>query len=322
MPAPAENPSAALGEAFGGRARECAREAQGILLGGRWVGRAASQDFHDSREITLLVSNLLVARWLITGQGMDADEARWLEQRGRLAAVEQLSIVNVTRSYLVWRDVALRALEEEAARLGTGPDVLQEARLSVQAAADAAIMRMARAYDAETERLREQLASERESFRHQALHDPLTGVPNRVLLFDRLQQAINSARRQGRHVAVLLIDLDEFKRANDEHGHEAGDALLRHVARCLGAELRGSDTLARLAGDEFAIVLPDCRSQEAGQKARAKVESALQRPLRLGSVELCARGSVGIAFYPEDGEEVDALLGAADMSMYRSKRAR
>ena len=319
---PGTSAAAALGEAFGKRAVDCAREAQNILLGRRWVGRAASREFHDSREITLQVSNMLVARWLITAEAMNSDEAAWLEQRGRLAAVEHLSIVNVARSYLVWRDVAIAALNEEAAHLCTSPDVLEMARTSVRAAADSAIVRMARTYDAETERLRHQLASEREAYRHQALHDALTELPNRVLLHDRLQQAINAARRRDRLVALLMIDLDQFKRVNDEHGHETGDAVLREVARRLEAELRGSDTVARLAGDEFAIVLPDCPSRQAGLQAAAKVEEALRRPLACARAELTVGASVGVAFYPEDGLDSDTLLGVADVAMYRSKRSR
>src|SRR5437588_9041858 len=118
-----KTPAVWLGEAFGRRAAACAAVAQQQLLERRWVGRAASREFHETRETTLLISNLLVARWLVTGESMNADEAEWLEQRGRMAAAEQLSIVNVTRSYLVWRDVAIAALSEEPARLDTPAQV-------------------------------------------------------------------------------------------------------------------------------------------------------------------------------------------------------
>src|SRR5205807_2132867 len=142
--------------------------------------------------------------------------------------------------------------------------------------------RMARSYDAETDRLRGKLAEERETYRHQALHDALTGLPNRVLLHDRLQQAINAARRQGRLVALLMIDLDEFKQVNDVHGHEMGDRVLREVARSLESSVRSSDTVARLAGDEFAVVLPDCPSRASAQQAAAKITQALRVPIEIG----------------------------------------
>ena len=315
------NPAAALGEAFGKCASECASRAQRILLERRWVGRSASGEFHESRETTLLISNLLVARWLVTGETMTKAEAGWLELRGRLAAAEQLSIVNVTRSYLVWRDVAIECIEGEAARLGTPDDVLESARRAVRLAADSAIMRMARSYDEETERLRHQLADERESFRHQALHDALTGLPNRVLLHDRLQQAINAARRERRFVALLMIDLDDFKQVNDQHGHEMGDAVLRRVARCLQASVRNSDTVSRLGGDEFAVVLPDCGRREVAQQTAAKLTEALRAPVA-DKLEVVVGGSVGLALYPDDGEDSDTLLNVADVAMYRNKRAR
>jgi diguanylate cyclase (GGDEF)-like protein len=316
------SPAVSLGEAFGRRAVECAARAQQTLLDRRWLGRPASQDFHESRQTTLLISNLLVARWLITGEQMTPAEAEWLEQRGRLAAAEHLSIVNVTRSYLVWRDVAIAALNEEAARLDTPGDTLEMARQAVRVAADAAVMRMARSYDAETDRLRTQLAEEREAFRHAALHDALTGLPNRVLLHDRLQQAINASRRHGRALALLMVDLDDFKQVNDDYGHESGDLVLRRVARCLEASVRSSDTVARLAGDEFAIVLPDCRSRESAEQTAAKIAAAVQQPIVLGDLQVAVGGSVGLAVFPDDGEDSDSLLNVADLAMYRAKRSR
>ena len=316
------SPTAWLGEAFGRRAEECAARAQDLLLDRRWVGRPASREFHESRITTLLISNLLVARWLITGESMTPDEAEWLEQRGRLAAAEHLSIVNVTRSYLVWRDVAIVALDEEGARLGVADDVVELARQSVRTSADSAIMRMARSYDAETDRLRTQLADEREAFRHAALHDALTGLPNRVLLHDRLQQAINAARRHRHLVALLMVDLDDFKQVNDVHGHETGDLVLRQVARRLESSVRVSDTVARLGGDEFAIVLPDASSRAAAEQAAEKIGAALRPPIAVGADAVDVGGSVGVAFYPDDGEDSDALLNVADLAMYRAKRSR
>jgi diguanylate cyclase (GGDEF)-like protein len=287
----------------------------------RWLGRPASPEFVSSRELAFLFSNLMIARWLIIGQTMDEEEAIWLETRGTLAAAEQLSLVNVTRSYLCWRDVAVECLAEEGRRLDTPPDVIQLAVTAVRTASDAGIMRMARTFDAETQRLREQLASERESFRHQALHDPLTSLPNRLLLHDRLQQAINAARRDGVRVALLLVDLDRFKEVNDSHGHEAGDELLCLVARRLLRQVRSSDTVARLGGDEFAIVLPHCLDVESGLRAARKIVEALGLPQSLGADVVAVEASVGVAFFPDHGEESDPLLSSADIAMYRAKRA-
>lgn len=312
--------STALGNAFGARAAEAAALAQERIQQYRWVGRPASPDFMASRETTLLVSNLLVARWLITGESMNADEGAWLGLRGTLAAAEQLSIVNVTRSYLIWRDVAIDVLREEGARLETPATALERALRSVRVSADAAIMNMARTYDAETTRLRLQLAEERETFRHQALHDPLTNLPNRVLLHDRLQQAINSARRQGRLIALLLLDLDQFKSVNDVFGHECGDQVLQQVARRLESALRSSDTVARLGGDEFAIVLPDAADRPSAVATATKIVSTLGEKIELGDRAVTVGGSVGVAYYPDHGTDSDSLLAAADLAMYRAKR--
>ncbi|ANQ84446.1 EAL/GGDEF/PAS/PAC-domain-containing signaling protein [Azoarcus olearius] len=155
--------------------------------------------------------------------------------------------------------------------------------------------------------------------RHLAHHDALTGLPNRLLLQDRLGQAILKARRNSTQAAVLFLDLDRFKTINDTLGHEIGDGLLRQVTqRCLGA-VRETDTVARQGGDEFVIVLPDLEhGQDAGTIAR-KILAALTEPCRLGPHELTVTGSIGIALYPGDGADPSMLLRNADAAMYRAK---
>ena len=156
--------------------------------------------------------------------------------------------------------------------------------------------------------------------RHQALHDPLTELPNRTLLHDRLQQAIAAAGRQGESVSLLLLDLDRFKEVNDTLGHQAGDRLLQHVAQRLQTAVRGSDTVARLGGDEFAILLPGADSV-AASRAAAKLLSALEQPVVLDGRELPVGSSIGIAAFPEHGADADTLLRRADIAMYAAKRA-
>ncbi len=153
----------------------------------------------------------------------------------------------------------------------------------------------------------------------QALHDNLTGLPNRTLLLDRLEQGIRSARRQNTPLALLLMDLDHFKEVNDALGHQAGDAVLRDAAQRLREEVRESDTVARLGGDEFAILLPG--ADEAGaQLVARKVFTSLQRPFELGTDALEVGVSIGIALCPRHGEDVDTLLRRADIAMYVAKR--
>ena len=159
-----------------------------------------------------------------------------------------------------------------------------------------------------------------EDARHQALHDPLTGLPNRTLLGDRLAQALTAARR-GRHVvALLLVDLDRFKAINDTLGHEAGDEVLCHVAQRLQEQLRDTDTVARMGGDEFALVLPELLVVEDAEHVARKLLAALTGLLDLNGVTVQLGASVGIAAYPLHGDDAAALFRRTDVAMYRAKR--
>jgi diguanylate cyclase (GGDEF)-like protein/PAS domain S-box-containing protein len=152
-----------------------------------------------------------------------------------------------------------------------------------------------------------------------ATRDPLTGLPNRLLLSDRLARGIASAQREGALLAVMFIDLDHFKRINDTLGHEIGDLLLREVAKRIGGVLRKGDTLSRLGGDEFVVVLEGMKAAEdAGQVAR-KLIDALSQPYDLEGHTLNTSASVGIAIYPGDGTEATTLMRHADTAMYVAK---
>jgi len=159
-----------------------------------------------------------------------------------------------------------------------------------------------------------------DQIRHMAHHDPLTELPNRVLLHDRIGQAIAQARRDGSIAAILFIDLDRFKNVNDSLGHQVGDGLLRTVAERLVACVRGTDTVARMGGDEFVVVLTDLkRAEDAGLIAQ-KILGALPRPINIEGHELRVTPSVGICLYPHDGEDVETLMRNADAAMYHAKQ--
>lgn len=153
---------------------------------------------------------------------------------------------------------------------------------------------------------------------HLAYHDPLTDLPNRVLLHDRLQQAILGAHRTGEPHALAILDLDGFKAINDSLGHHIGDRVLQHVASRLRGLLREVDTVARLGGDEFALLLPRTDLEGAVITARSVLQE-LSRPLPLDGHSLGLRGSLGIAWSPEHGSNADTLLQKADIAMYVAK---
>ena len=156
---------------------------------------------------------------------------------------------------------------------------------------------------------------------HMALHDELTGLPNRALLHDRLVQAIALANRNEKRVGVLMLDLDHFKSINDSLGHYVGDAVLQEVARRLTGCLRESDTVARIGGDEFVIAIPLVDDSEEIKQAAQRVQSALDKAFPIEGHEVDIGVSIGICEYPTDGEQPEVLLQNADAAMYQAKNA-
>jgi len=153
-----------------------------------------------------------------------------------------------------------------------------------------------------------------------AYHDPLTGLANRPLFMDHLGLALARARRKFGRVAVALLDLDRFKRVNDEFGHDVGDQLLRAVARRLESLVRESDTVARFGGDEFLLVLSDLTAVEDVIPLAAKIVDSFAQPFQVGGHGIEVTTSVGMALYPDDAEDPDALVKKADKAMYHAKR--
>jgi len=167
--------------------------------------------------------------------------------------------------------------------------------------------------------MRNQVRSRQVALEHQAMHDALTGLPNRTLLLDRLQQAIYVARRDRAPLTLMMMDLDRFKEINDTLGHQVGDRLLQEVGRRLAGTVRKSDTVARLGGDEFAMVLPGTDPEQACLIAAA-VNGALERVVRLDNHHLYVRASIGMAAFPEHGTHAQTLIQRADVAMYIAKR--
>jgi diguanylate cyclase (GGDEF)-like protein/PAS domain S-box-containing protein len=171
-----------------------------------------------------------------------------------------------------------------------------------------------------TERVQTESGSENEArLKRLAYHDSLTGLPNRLLFQDRFQHALAKARRSGRKVAVLFLDLDRFKRINDSLGHGIGDRLLRKVAKRIRSRTREEDTLARIGDDEFVLLLEEVVRINTVRIVAHKVLSSLSEPFEVEGFQLYAAASIGISMYPDNGKSMEELLRCADIAMYRAK---
>ena len=165
-----------------------------------------------------------------------------------------------------------------------------------------------------------QLQDANKQLEHQALHDTLTSLPNRALLYDRLRTILLSAQRSQELFALVAIDLDLFKEINDTLGHHAGDLVLQHVAKACGNILRDSDTVARMGGDEFMLLLPKVTDKEGAMLVAQRVLEAIREPLQIGERLIEVNASLGVALFPQHGEDELTLITHSDAAMYEAKR--
>ncbi|NOY66272.1 MAG: EAL domain-containing protein [Gammaproteobacteria bacterium] len=247
---------------------------------------------YDVNNLTLIGEGIIIALWALMFIG-------WI--------TAALSFAYLNRSVLKPISILTRALKAE-----TTADSQQIILPEIQ-------------YD-ETQSLIEAFSSMRKqihirqtALEHQALHDELTGLPNRNLLFDRVKQHINNTHREDNTMALLMMDLDRFKEINDTLGHQIGDRILEQVSKRIKETLRDTDTVARLGGDEFAMVVP-LKKPEHTELVANKILSSLDRPFNVSGYQLFVGGSIGIALYPEHSDNVDTLLQRADVAMYVAKR--
>ena len=225
--------------------------------------------------------------------GLDSDERRRMAQ----ALHEQRSVHVVLRNLrkngdLFWNDLHITPIHDDNGQVTHFVGILVDVTSSKQRA---------------------------DHLEHEVNHDSLTGLANRTLLWDRLDHAVHLAQRHQTLVAAVLIDLDNFKTINDTFGHDAGDAVLKVVARRLQAAVRDSDTVARMAGDEFVMVLVDQPNLRFTLRMVERVRRALVMPVAFGGNEIPVGASLGVAAYPHDGRSSAELVRAADMAMYRAK---
>ncbi|HVK55659.1 MAG TPA: EAL domain-containing protein, partial [Burkholderiales bacterium] len=188
-------------------------------------------------------------------------------------------------------------------------DLIDEQTIDLIAAKEAAENAMREAKQAE------------ERTRYLAFNDPLTGLPNRVLLLERLNQAIAQVKRHNKQFALLFIDLDRFKNINDSLGHFVGDKLLREVAKRLTTCVRQTDTVSRQGGDEFIILLPEIGSVDSAVEVAEKLLAIVAQPYLIDGCELSVTHSIGISIFPDDGDDIEDIMRKADTAMYKAKEA-
>ena len=308
-----------LGEALKARVGDVLKETITRTSGSGEVVDAVVQ---ESFERICNSSTIAVARW-IAGEGMEvaieAGRETW-EIFAELAAHRAASLNEVTRRCYWWRNVMAEILEDCGTQLGVSPKTFFQALNILQLSLEFSVLRMCESYEAERRLTDEELARREEELSFLATHDPLTGLPNRTLILDRVEQMLVRSRRSQTPVAALFVDLDNFKSINDTLGHGVGDELLQAVAARLDGVVRATDALGRLGGDEFVVVTEELSLETGPQLIAERLLEALKEPFKLGAdqeTRVTVTASVGIA--AGDHTSAEELLRDADIAMYRAK---
>ncbi len=308
-----------LGEALNERTEDVLEK---ILARNVASGQTLDAMVEDSFARVGTVSTIAVARWMA---GEPPEVAREVGREswqifGQLAVQRAAALNEVTKRCLRWCDAASEVVRESAAALGTPPETLLQALAMLQRSLNVTLVRMCESFDSERKLADEQLEHRQEELAFLATHDPLTGLPNRTLILDRVEQMLARSRRKQTPVAALFVDLDNFKSINDTLGHEVGDELLRAVAARLDGVVRATDAFGRLGGDEFVVVSEELSLSAGPELIAERLLEALKEPFKLGSKEetrLTVTASIGIA--SGDRTAPADLLRDADIAMYRAK---
>jgi diguanylate cyclase (GGDEF)-like protein len=318
QPAPGEE-LRRLGEALNQRTEDVLEK---ILERNVASGQTLDAMVEDSFARVGTVSTIAVARWMA---GEPPEVAREVGKEswqifGQLAVQRAAALNEVTKRCLRWCDAASEVVRESAASLETPPEILLQALAMLQRSLNVTLVRMCESFDSERKLADEQLEHRQEELAFLATHDPLTGLPNRTLILDRVEQMLARSRRKQTPVAALFVDLDNFKSINDTLGHEVGDELLRAVAARLDGVVRATDAFGRLGGDEFVVVSEELSLSAGPELIAERLIEALKEPFKLGSDEetrLTVTASIGIA--SGDRAAPADLLRDADIAMYRAK---
>lgn len=303
------------------------------------VHLSAEDERHVKRVTALAVRR--IARWLqdesvasavdreqvaIVGEAIVRSNERYLmnriaraeDRRHELVSGEEarLSVSLVLKMNLLWRSITISVLGNEVRRLGCSGSVLESASTMVIESSDFSLLRMAQRYDVMIDKLTVRLAE-------MGLRDELTRLLQRSAVRDRLEELLRRPKDAWRGIAVLFIDLDNFKEVNDQCGHEVGDNLLAAVARRVTGEVRSSDVAGRVGGDEFLVVCDGLASpREEGEMFAKRILGAIASPIRVGSELITIQASIGVAIVAQAGNvRSEEVIAEADRAMYHAKRA-
>jgi diguanylate cyclase (GGDEF)-like protein len=285
-------------------------------------GEVVDAMVQDSFERICQSSTDAVARW-IAGEGIEVTNGAARETSkifGELAAHRAASLGEVTRRSLWWRNVMADVLRDCAAKHNVSAQALADALNMLQLSLEFSLIRVCERFESERLRVDAELTRREEELAFLATHDPLTGLPNRTLILDRVEQMLARSIRNQAPVAALFIDVDNFKTINDTLGHGVGDELLCAVAARLGGVVRHADALGRLGGDEFVVIAEELSLAAGPELVAERLLDALKHPFKLGEDEetrLTVTASIGIAAGPRVSAE--ELLRDADIAMYRAK---
>ncbi|HYB23227.1 MAG TPA: diguanylate cyclase, partial [Solirubrobacteraceae bacterium] len=309
----------ALGEALLARAQAVLEQTIARTISSGEIVEATVQ---ERFERICVSSTTAVARW-IAGEGLEVtnDAARETSKIfGELAARRAASLNEVIRRSLWWRNVMAEELRRCAEQLGVSAGALAEALSMVQLSLEFSLLKVCESFEGERHHVDEELARREEELAFLATHDPLTGLPNRTLILDRVEQMLARSARSHAPVAALFIDVDNFKTINDTLGHNVGDELLRAVAARLENVVRHVDALGRLGGDEFVVIAEELSLAAGPELVAERLLEALAQPFRLGpdgQTQVTVTASIGIAAGLRTSAE--ELLRDADIAMYRAK---
>ncbi len=311
-----------LGEALKERADDVLRLTLELTSSGEAVDSVVQGNFERISKS----STIAVARWM-AGESLDAVREAGQETWhifGELAAHRAASLNEVTRRCLFWRNAMAGILRESTEQMGLSNHALAQALNILQLSLEFSLVQMCECFEAERQQADEELTRREEELAFMATHDALTGLPNRTLILDRVEQMLARSQRNQTPVAALFVDLDNFKSINDTLGHGAGDELLQAVAARLGGVIRNSDALGRLGGDEFIVISENITLDAGPELIAERMLEALKHPFKLGAdkeaeTRVTVTASIGIAAGAGDRSSAEELLRDADVAMYRAK---